>query len=326
MPQLIAGFDAGQTHTRCRLALVEAAGSSTRYQPLAEGSGSGVSHLAAADGPARFQAALSSSLAAALAQLSASDLPPPAALPPLAAAAVGASGVEQGSELQGSGQTLAAAALGLAPAMVAVTGDERTALAGAFGTGAGVLVISGTGAIAVGRDGAGHSHRCGGWGWLLDGAGSAMDIGRDGLAASVAMADGRRPETPLRSALWQALGADSAQAVKAAVVASDFGAAGFAQLAPVVDRLAGTGDPEAIAIVRRSATALAELVVGVATAMAMPATPVCPVGGALTHLRQLRHHFEQSLRLSLPGACLVSPGGDACSGALTLAAALIRRT
>ena len=323
MPQLIAGFDAGQTHSRCRLALVRAAGSSTSYQPLAEGSGSGVSHLAAADGPARFQAALTSSLEAARAQLSASNLPPLEALPPLAAAAVGASGVEQGSELQGRGQSLAAAALGLAPAMVAVTGDERTALAGAFGAGAGVLVISGTGAIAVGRDGAGHSHRCGGWGWLLDGAGSAMDIGRDGLAASVAMADGRRAETPLRSALWQALGAGSAQAVKAAVVASDFGAAGFAQLAPVVDRLADAGDPEAIVIVRRSATALAELVVGVATALAMPAAPVCPVGGALTHLRQLRRHFEQSLQLSLPGASLVSPGGDACSGALALAAALL---
>ena len=317
MPQLIAGFDAGQTHTRCRLALVQAAGSSTRLEPLAEGSGSGVSHMAAADGPARFQAALTSSLAAARAQLS--EYNPP----PLAAAAVGASGVEQGSELQGRGQSLAAAALGLAPAMVAVTGDERTALAGAFGAGAGVLVISGTGAIAVGRDGAGHSHRCGGWGWLLDGAGSAMDIGRDGLAVSVAMADGRRPETPLRSALWQALGADSAQAVKAAVVASDFGAAGFARLAPVVDRLAGAGDPEAIVIVQRSATALAELVVGVATALAMPAAPVCPVGGALTHLRQLRRHFEQSLQLSLPGASLVSPSGDACSGALALAAALL---
>jgi N-acetylglucosamine kinase-like BadF-type ATPase len=319
MPQLIAGFDAGQTHTRCRLALVQAAGSSTGLEPLAEGSGSGVSHLAAADGPARFQAALTSSLAAARAQLSESEHN----LSPLAAAAVGASGVEQGSELQGRGQALAAAALGLAPAMVAVTGDERTALAGAFGAGAGVLVISGTGAIAVGRDGAGHSHRCGGWGWLLDGAGSAMDIGRDGLAASVAMADGRRAETQLRSALWQALGAGSAQAVKAAVVASDFGAAGFAQLAPVVDRLAGAGDPEAIVIMRRSATALAELVVGVATALAMPATPVCPVGGALTHLRQLRRHFEQSLQLSLPGASLVSPIGDACSGALALAAALL---
>ena len=319
MPQLIAGFDAGQTHTRCRLALVQAAGSSTGMEPLAEGSGSGVSHLAAADGPARFQEALTSSLAAARAQLSESEYN----LSHLAAAAVGASGVEQGSELRGRGQALAAAALGLAPAMVAVTGDERTALAGAFGAGAGVLVISGTGAIAVGRDGAGHSHRCGGWGWLLDGAGSAMDIGRDGLAASVAMADGRRAETKLRSALWQALGAGSAQAVKAAVVASDFGAAGFAQLAPVVDRLAGAGDPEAIVIMRRSATALAELVVGVATALAMPATHVCPVGGALTHLRQLRRHFEQNLQLSLPGASLVSPIGDACSGALALAAALL---
>ena len=306
---LVAGFDAGQTHTTCRLA---AAGSGA---VLAEGQGPGVCHLQGPNGPDRFGRALGQSLQQALDQLSPGRL---------VAAGIGASGIEVGTPVQDQARQLAAAALGLPLQGVLVTGDERTALRGAMGShSAGIVVISGTGMIAVGRNGAGEEHRCGGWGWLLDGAGSAMDIGRDGLAASVAMADCRRPETPLRSALWQALGADSAQAVKAAVVASDFGAAGFARLAPVVDRLAGAGDPEAIVIVRRSATALAELVVGVATALAMPAAPVCPVGGALTHLRQLRSHFEQSLQLSLPGASLVSPSGDACSGALALAAALL---
>ena len=123
-PRLIAGFDAGQTHTSCRLAWLRADGG---WQAIAEGQGSGVSHLAAEAGETRFAAALASSLsaarAAALAQgaLSASTA--------LDAAAIGASGIEAGSGVQQQGQRLAASTLGLPEAAVQVTGDERTALA-----------------------------------------------------------------------------------------------------------------------------------------------------------------------------------------------------
>jgi N-acetylglucosamine kinase-like BadF-type ATPase len=241
-PPLIAGFDAGQTHTTCRLAALHSDGS---WQALAEGQGSGVTHLAAASGAERFQQALRSSLTAALA---AAQLKPGSSL---TAAGIGASGIEAGSPVQSQATALAAQSLGLSSEHAVVVGDERTALAGAFEGGAGILVISGTGCIAVGSNGQGQMHRCGGWGWLLDGAGSAMDIGRDGLAVSVQMADGRLADSPLRPALWQALGADSAQAVKAAVVAPGFGAAGFARLAPVVDALAQAGDSRAQCVIAR---------------------------------------------------------------------------
>jgi len=254
-PPLIAGFDAGQTHTTCRLAALHSDGS---WQALAEGQGSGVTHLAAASGAERFQQALRSSLTAALA---AAQLKPGTSL---TAAGIGASGIEAGSPVQSQATTLAAQSLGLSSDHAVVVGDERTALAGAFEGGAGILVISGTGCIAVGSNGQGQMHRCGGWGWLLDGAGSAMDIGRDGLAVSVQMADGRLADSPLRPALWQALGADSAQAVKAAVVAPGFGAAGFARLAPVVDALAQAGDSHAQCVIAQSAEALALMVHSVA--------------------------------------------------------------
>lgn len=315
---LIAGFDAGQTHTTCRLALLN---SSAGLRPLAEGSGAGVSHLAAAGGEARFRAALRTSLEAALASAAAG--PAGAALLPLAAAAVGASGIERGSPVQEQGRLLAAAALGLDPALVSVSGDEHTALLGALGRGPGVLVISGTGCIALGQNAAGDQHRCGGWGWLLDGAGSALDIGRDGLALSVRMADGRLPETPLRQALWQALGARTAQEVKALVVAPGFGPAGFARLAPLVAAAAGAGDPEAERIIARSALALAELVGGVAQALRLEAPAVCAVGGALEHLQPLRAGLEAALAERLPAARLQTPHGDACAGALELASALL---
>jgi N-acetylglucosamine kinase-like BadF-type ATPase len=310
-PPLIAGFDAGQTHTTCRLAALHSDGS---WQALAEGQGSGVTHLAAASGAERFQQALRSSLTAALA---AAQLKPGTSL---TAAGIGASGIEAGSPVQSQATALAAQSLGLSSEHAVVVGDERTALAGAFEGGAGILVISGTGCIAVGSNGQGQMHRCGGWGWLLDGAGSAMDIGRDGLAVSVQMADGRLADSPLRPALWQALGADSAQAVKAAVVAPGFGAAGFARLAPVVDALAQAGDSHAQCVIAQSAEALALMVQSVAAQLHLAQPAVCGVGGALRHLQQLRQGFRATLQQHLPAARLQDPAGDACSGALSLAA------
>lgn len=317
---LIAGFDAGQTHTTCRLA------DAASGRPLGEGEGSGVCHLAAPQGAERLGAALQSSLAAALSTL---RLGRGSAAPPLLAAAIGASGIEAGSEPQRQGQRLAAAALSLPLEWVLLTGDERTALRGAMGDApSGILVISGTGTIALGRDSRGREHRCAGWGWLLDQAGSACDIGRDGLALSLAMADGRQPATALQGDLWRALDLAvddpaAAQAIKARVVQPDFGAAGFAALAPVVAAAAAAGDSEAAAILRRSGEALAGMVATIAERLELPAPAVWTTGGALLHLEQLRHLLAEVLTQRCPGAQLQPPAGDGCDGALLLARELL---
>jgi glucosamine kinase len=331
-PRLIAGFDAGQTHTSCRLALLAADGSLTT---LAEGEGPGVSHLAAPEGEQRFCEGLERSYASSRAAVRNAthgglDGEASGSLV-LSAAAIGASGIETGTAVQERGHALAAAALALPTERVLVIGDERTALLGACGSGAGILVISGTGSIAVGQDGQGRNHRCGGWGWLLDGAGSAMDLGRDGLALSLRMADGRCPETPLRQRLWWALAeaegespdALTGQWIKARVVDPHFGAAGFARLAPAMNDLAAGDDPEAIQIVERSAAALAELVAGVARQLELNAPEVFSSGGALSHLDQLAGRFERCLGRLLPAARLRTANGDARAGALQLAAGLL---
>jgi N-acetylglucosamine kinase-like BadF-type ATPase len=241
----------------------------------------------------------------------------------LVAAAIGASGIEAGSRAQEQGQRLAAAALALPGERVIVTGDERTALRGAFPAGAGILMISGTGCIASGRNGEGREHRCGGWGWLLDGSGSAMDIGRDALMASVRMADGRDRDTGLRRALWAALEVGSARELKALVVRPDFGPAGFARLAPVVDRQAESGDRGAMAIITRSGDGLAELVAGVAAALELTHPAVAATGGAISHLGMLQQAWRQALAKRLAGASIVPPHQDACHGALLLALDLL---
>ncbi|MEB3177383.1 MAG: BadF/BadG/BcrA/BcrD ATPase family protein, partial [Synechococcus sp.] len=184
------------------------------------------------------------------------------------------------------------------------------------------VLISGTGSIAIGRDSSGREHRCGGWGWLVDGGGSAMDIGHDGLALSLRMADGRVPETGLKQALWQALEVQHPHELKALVVDPHFGAAGFARLAPVVSAQAAAGDGPAQQVIAHAGRQLADLVAGVARNLELTAPPICCSGGAISHLEPLQKQFKQQLTLLLPKVKLVSARGDACSGALALAQAL----
>jgi len=317
VPELIAGFDAGQTHTTCRLA------DAATGLALADGTGPGVQHLASPKGPEAFRQAISLSLAAAR---HGAGLPQDAA--PIAAA-IGASGIEVDQPVQRLGQQLAGQILALPRSQVVVTGDERTALQGAMGPAAeGIVLISGTGTIAVGRNRAGSEHRCAGWGWLLDGAGSAMDIGRDGLSCSLEMEDGRRADSPLRQQLWQALGLDPSQSgaaatIKAQVVQPDFGAAGFAALAPVVAKAAAAGDTTATAILNRHGRALARMAVTIDRILKLESPAVWPLGGGLTHLEGLHQALAETLSRQLPHARLATPAGDACTGALSFARACL---
>ena len=61
---------------------------------------------------------------------------------------------------------------------IEVAGDMSIALQAAFGEGAGVIVIAGTGSIAYGRNAQGKVFRAGGWGFAISDEGSAHWIGR----------------------------------------------------------------------------------------------------------------------------------------------------
>ena len=303
---VLAGFDAGQTHTRCRISRWDADGWTT----LGEGRGPGVSHLDAAAGEQHFVDALS---------MSAKDAGYQHGEGLLTAAVIGASGIEHGSPLERRAAGLVAQALNLPVTHVAATGDERTALRGAFPNGAGIVLISGTGMICLGRNNSGVEHRCGGWGWRLDGAGAAFDLGHQGLQLTLQMADGRLPDHDLRRQLWTELGCNTSADIKALVVQPSFGPANFAQLAPSVVAAADAGLSGAQAIVTRSAQALAASVTTVSRTLQLTEPAVVGLGGALTHLPSFQNAVANALGFSVPGAQWASPSGDACSGALTMA-------
>ena len=240
------------------------------------------------------------------------------------AAVVGASGIEHGTGLQQRAERLAEQALAIGDdtglSKVLVTGDERTALRGAIPEGAGILAISGTGMIVLGRSENGHEHRCGGWGWLLDGAGSAFDLGHQGLQLTLRMADGRLPDHPLRLQIWNQMGCDSHAAVKPGG-AADFGTADFAALAPLVVEAAAKNCPGAEEIVQDRQQPSPH--------MLWPQPPPVPLvvcrGGAVTQLQGFRTAVQQAIGESIPEARWGKAKGDACDGALLMAEGLTLR-
>lgn len=179
---------------------------------------------------------------------------------------------------------------------VAVTSDAVIAHAGALDGEPGVVLIAGTGvvALAIGADGA--LRTADGWGpWLGDEGGGAW-IGAAGLRAALRAHDGRGPSTTLLDAARDRFGAPQtwpAQLTDAAALAS---------FAP--DVLAADGDAVALAIVSAAAEALA------ATARTVGDGPVAMVGGLAAVLEG-----AEALRECLD---LVPAAGDALDGALRL--------
>jgi N-acetylmuramic acid 6-phosphate etherase len=177
---------------------------------------------------------------------------------------------------------------------VIVTSDAVIAHAGALAGQPGVVLIVGTGvvALAIGADGA--LRTADGWGpWLGDEGGGAW-IGAAGLRAALRARDGRGPPTTLLDAARYRFGAPEtwpAQLTDAAALAS---------FAP--DVLAAQSDDTALAIVGAAAAALA------ATARAAGNGPVTMVGG-LAGADALRGRLD-----------LLPAAGDALDGALRLGA------
>src|SRR5262249_51979615 len=70
-------------------------------------------------------------------------------------------------------------------ATIYVAGGNITSHRAAFGSSHGVLVISGTGSIAFGRNPAGETARAGGWGPNVSDEGSAFWVGREAVVAAL---------------------------------------------------------------------------------------------------------------------------------------------
>ena len=149
-------------------------------------------------------------------------------------------------------------------ASVEVVPDYVVAHAGALENKPGVLVIAGTGSIAYGINAVGDCHRTGGYGYLIDDAGSGYGVGRAALIALLRASDGTGEATTLMARVLSALHLNTEADIVPGVYGGPIDRAIIASLSRVVSAAAGEdNDPIASHILMRAGGSLAVLAHGV---------------------------------------------------------------
>jgi N-acetylmuramic acid 6-phosphate etherase len=159
-------------------------------------------------------------------------------------------------------------------AVVEVTSDVSLLLAAGTPDGWGVALVAGTGSMALARDRDGRTARAGGWGHLLDDAGSGYALALGGLRAVVRAADGRGPATALTERLRARLGLSRPQELVGAVYRGGLDRTALAALAPQVLDAAQAGDASAAHIVEQGASELALMATAAVRPLGLGSDPV----------------------------------------------------
>ncbi|WP_328609319.1 putative N-acetylmannosamine-6-phosphate 2-epimerase [Amycolatopsis sp. NBC_00345] len=212
----------------------------------------------------------------------------------------------------------AGVAVVLRAAEVRLCEDMVTAHAGALRHGHGVVLAAGTGTVglAVGEDG--EYRKVDGGGYLLGDAGSGFAIGRAGLGAVLAAADGRGAATILTAAAQRrfGLGPDLAQRIHQTPAP----VAVIAAFAPEVFAAAADRDPVAAAIVTGAAEDLAHTIAAAVHVLDRGvAVPVACTGRVFEAGELLLDPLRKRLADLSPTARLAPAAGDPLDGAVRLA-------
>ena len=140
--------------------------------------------------------------------------------------------------------------------LVKVVSDAQGALTGAHGGGPGLIAISGTGSIVLGRDESGREARAGGWGPLLGDEGSGYSIGLEALRAILRAQDGWGDKTLLAGELKKALGLANWDQLVQKVYRREIDREHISALCPLVFATARRGDGAARNIIAEAGSAL----------------------------------------------------------------------
>ena len=141
-------------------------------------------------------------------------------------------------------------------ARILVVNDALIALQAGIGDAPGIVIVSGTGSIAYGRNEQGEAARAGGWGYVLGDEGSGYWIGRLALRAVVRDADGRGRVTSLTPRLLAHFGVERATELIHKVYQDELNPRSIAAVAKYVQHARDEGDSVAASILNRAADEL----------------------------------------------------------------------
>ncbi|MGZ7442640.1 N-acetylglucosamine kinase [Paenibacillus sp. TH7-28] len=127
--------------------------------------------------------------------------------------------------------------------------------------GPGLVIISGGGTVAYGKNAAGREVRLGGWGHQLGDEGSGYWIGLAALKTALRAQAGLEPPTGLARPVLRALKGEEESVLLARCYSGEITDQDLALLVPLVNELAERQDPAALRIMKAAAGHLCELAV-----------------------------------------------------------------
>jgi N-acetylglucosamine kinase-like BadF-type ATPase len=227
---------------------------------------------------------------------------------------IGMSGASLAEAVQWAQQTIREL---IPDSTIYVAGDHVIAHRAAFGTSPGVLVISGTGSIAFGRNQNGETARAGGWGPNVSDEGSAFWVGREAVTAALHAFDFGNANGLLATIAesWKV-------APEEVIRMANASEPRFPELAGPVVNAAEQGDDTARAIMERAGQALAGLASAVIKRL-WPSGGVVPValaGGVLQGSSLVRNAFREAMKAEQPQAAVSFAFVRPVLGALEIAA------
>jgi N-acetylglucosamine kinase-like BadF-type ATPase len=291
---LVVGIDAGGSKTRAFAVDRDGA-------VVGRGAGGGANLLSSPDPAGSIAAALTESLGSAKPE----------------AVVLSCSGGDRPADRE-KGRAILTELVG--PAVrIEVTHDAIAALYAGNPAGCGVVLISGTGSIAFGRNDEGDERRAGGWGYLIGDEGSAVWLGLEGLRAAAHNADGRGAGTTITAHILRELGVQTFMEVIPQLYGRPHPAPAILAAVRAVGRAAAESDAIAVSIMQRGAHALARAASVVAAELRLEDGPVYLAGGAFESLPSLERAVRGELLRMLPRATVEPVSEEPAMGAARLA-------
>lgn len=306
--EVVVGLDMGASKTACVIISLNA-------KPLSHAL-SGPANLSSC-GIGSFRVALEKALREALCPLASMK-------PRIRAVGLGVAGLE-GFQDKRLVEKVVNTVLKSRSAKIVLKSDVSMALFGALEKKPGILVLAGTGSIAIGRNEAGEMMRTGGLGYLLGDEGSGFELGQRGIRAALRSADGTGPETGLLLALKTCYGLESPMDLLPLIYKSPSRVEMIARFAPQVIDLGSKGDSLAEGIFQDAVTSLLNLTLALARKLNLTKPfPLVPSGGLFQNQTFLEA-FLESIEERIPQAQPVAPRNSPQMAAALLALEAIGR-
>jgi len=209
------------------------------------------------------------------------------------------------------------------PEKLVIESDARIALEGAFKGAAGMILICGTGSIALGKSNDGRVFRVGGWGRIIGDEGSGYAIGREGLNAVTRQIDGRTKRTALTELVAKQFKLKTQEDIITAVYRENFD---VASVAPLVIEAAAQHDTECERILNKATFELTEHIRALTLTIehatrerGRQKIPLAFLGSIIAGENVFTNILKHKIAFSLPQISIVPPQAPPSYGAVLLA-------